>query len=106
MRKHKMKDRIIKRNAKGKKISKRQETINRKNSKHRVRVEHIFGFCEQSLHGIFSRLLELARNAAYNTLTNLAYNMNVFGKPNADKLACLLRRENEGVKKPTATRRW
>ena len=76
MRKHKMKDRIIKLNAKGKKISKRQGTINRKNSKYRVRVEYIFGFEEQSLHGMFSHLVGFARNAAYNTLTNLVYNMN------------------------------
>ena len=75
MRKHNMKDRVIKRSVKGKKISKRQETINRKNSKTRVRVEHIFGFCEQSLHGMFSRLIGFARNAAFNTLTNLVYNM-------------------------------
>lgn len=72
MRKH----RVIKRNAKGKKISKRQETINRKNSKTRVRVEHIFGYCEQSMHGMFSRTVGFVRNAAFNTLTNLVYNMN------------------------------
>ena len=76
MRKHGMKDRVIKRNTKGEKISKRQETLNRKNSKTRVRVEHIFGFCEQSMHGMFCRAVGFARNAAFNTLTNLVYNMN------------------------------
>lgn len=76
MRKHNMKDRVIKRNTKGKEISKRQKTINRKNSKTRVRVEHIFGFCEQSMHGMFSRAVGFVRNAAFNTLTNLVYNMN------------------------------
>lgn len=76
MRKHNMKDRVIKRSTKGKKISKRQDTINRKNSKTRVRVEHIFGFCEQSMHGMFSWAVGFARNAAFNTLTNLVYNIN------------------------------
>lgn len=76
MRKHKMKDRIIKRNTRGKKISKWQQTINRKNSKTRVRVEHIFGYCEQSMHGMFSRAVGFVRNAAFNTLTNLVYNLN------------------------------
>ena len=38
MRKFGMKDKVIKRNTRGKKISKWQETINRKNSKLRVRV--------------------------------------------------------------------
>ena len=76
MRKHKMKDRIIKLNTRGKKISKRQQTINRKNSMTRVRVEHIFGYCEQNMHGIFSRAVGFVRNAAFNTLTNLVYNLN------------------------------
>lgn len=75
LRKHNMKDRIIKRNTKGKKISKRQDTINKKNSKTRVRVEHVFGFCEQSLNGMYSRAVGFKRNAAFNTLTNLVYNM-------------------------------
>lgn len=75
MRKFKLKDSVIKRNVKGKKISKRQDTINRKNSKTRVRVEHIFGFCEQSLSGMFSRAVGFARNAAFNTHTCMVYNM-------------------------------
>jgi IS5 family transposase len=76
MRKFQMKDKVIKRNTRGKKISKWQETINKKNSKLRVRVEHVFGFCEQSLHGMFSRAIGFARNAAFNTFTNLIYNLN------------------------------
>ena len=76
MRKFGMKDKVIKRNTRGKKISKWQETINKKNSKLRVRVEHVFGFCEQSLHGMFSRVVGFARNAARNTLTNRVYNLN------------------------------
>ena len=40
MRKYGMKDRVIKRNTKDKKISKKQETINRRNSKTSARVEH------------------------------------------------------------------
>ena len=75
MRKYQMKDRVIKRSVRGKKLSKKQETINRKNSKTRVRVEHVFGYCELNLHGMFSRVVGLARNAARNTLTNLVYNV-------------------------------
>ncbi|MCQ2316736.1 MAG: hypothetical protein MJZ85_08680 [Bacteroidales bacterium] len=40
MRKYQMKDRVIKRSVRGKKLSKKQETVNRKNFKTRVRVEH------------------------------------------------------------------
>ena len=75
MRKYQMKDRVIKRSVRGKKLSKKQETVNRKNSKTRVRVEHVFGYCELNLHGMFRRVVGLARNAARNTLTNLVYNV-------------------------------
>ena len=75
LRRNGMKDRIIKRNTKNKKISRRQETINKRNSKVRVRVEHVFGFCEQNLRGMYSRAVGFLRNAAFNTLTNLVYNM-------------------------------
>ena len=75
MRKFGMKDKVIKRNTRDKKISKWQETINRKNSKLRVRVEHVFGYTEECLHGMSSRVVGFARNAAYNTLTNLVYNL-------------------------------
>ena len=75
MRKFGMKDKVIKRNTRGKKISKWQETINKKNSKLRVRVEHVFGYMEECLHGMSSRVVGFARNAAYNTLTNLVYNL-------------------------------
>ena len=57
------------------KMSKWQETINRKNSKLCVRVEHVFGFMEENLHGMYSRVIGFARNAAFNTLTNLVYNL-------------------------------
>ena len=50
MRKFGMKDKVIKRNTRGKKISKWQETINRKNSKLRVRVEHVFGYIDNQKH--------------------------------------------------------
>jgi hypothetical protein len=59
-----MKDKVIKRNTRGKKISKRQETINRKNLKLRVRVEHVFRFMEDILHGMSSRVIGFVRNTA------------------------------------------
>ena len=59
----------------GEVVKRDEETINRKNSKLRVRVEHVFGFMEECLHGMYSRVVGFARNAAYNTLTNLVYNL-------------------------------
>ncbi len=70
-----MKGKVFKRNTRGKKISKRQETIYRKNSKLRVRVEHVFGFKEECLHGMTNSVVGFTRNAAFNTMTNEVYNL-------------------------------
>ena len=75
MRRFGMKDRVIKRKVRGKELSKRQETLNRKNAIPRARIEHVFGYCEQSMRGMFSRAVGFARNAARNVLTSLVYNM-------------------------------
>ncbi len=50
-------------------------TIDRKNSKLRVRVEHVFGYNEEFFHGMSILVVGFARNAVYNTLTNLVYNL-------------------------------
>ncbi len=52
-----------------------REKNNRRNSKTRARVEHVFGYCEQSLRGMYSRVVGFARNATLNTLTDLVYNV-------------------------------
>ena len=75
LRKHKMKDKVIKRAKRGQKLSKYQETLNKKNSSVRVRVEHVFGFCEQSMHRMYSRAVGIIRNSAIIGLMNLVYNM-------------------------------
>ena len=53
----------------------KKRKANKKNSRTRVRVENVFGYCELNLHGMFSRFIGFARNAARNTLTNLVYNV-------------------------------
>lgn len=42
------------------------------------KCRHVFGFCEQGMNGMFSRVVGLIRSMALNTLTNLVYNMNRF----------------------------
>jgi hypothetical protein len=69
-----LKDKIIKRAIKGKKLSKHQTTVNKKNSK--VRVEHVFGYCEQSERVMFNRVIGFVQNAAQITMMNLVYNLN------------------------------
>ena len=75
LRKYGLKDRIIKRNVRGKKISKGQDTINRKNAKVRTRVEHVFGIMEGCLHGMRSRAVGFLRNEAYIIFSGLVYNL-------------------------------
>lgn len=75
LRRYGMKDRVIKRNVKGKKISKWQETINRKNAKIRARVEHVFGIMEECLHGMCSRAVGFLRNETFIIFSSLVYNL-------------------------------
>ena len=41
----------------------------------RCRVEHVFGFCKQSMHGMFICVIGIVRNTAHIHLMNLVYNM-------------------------------
>lgn len=52
-----------------------QKENNRKKSKIRVRIEHIFGFMTMSLHELTVRSIEIARATFNAGLTNLVYNL-------------------------------
>jgi IS5 family transposase len=56
-------------------LSKRSEQANKKKSKTRVRVEHVFGSMENEQGGMFVRVIGLVRATAKVGLMNLAYNM-------------------------------
>lgn len=56
-------------------LTKRQQQRNRKKSKTRVRVEHIFGFMENSMHGMYIHCRNQVRAAATIGLMNLTYNL-------------------------------
>jgi len=59
-------------------LSERQRQANRKRSKVRVRVEHIFGSMENEQGGMFIRTIGLARAKTRICLMNLVYNMRRF----------------------------
>ena len=44
-------------------------------AKMRARVEHVFGYMEESMHGMHSRAVGFLRNAAQIIITCLVYNM-------------------------------
>ena len=56
-------------------LTKKQKKRNRKKSKRRCRVEHVFGFIEGAMHGSFVRTIGIARAKASFALTCLVYNI-------------------------------
>ena len=56
-------------------LTKKQRKRNRKKSKKRCLVEHVFGFIEGAMHGSFVRTIGIVRAAASFALTCLVYNI-------------------------------
>ena len=56
-------------------LTKRQQQRNRKKSKVRARVEHIFGFMENSMNGVYLHCRSLVRAKAAIGLMNITYNL-------------------------------
>ena len=57
-------------------LTEKQKEKNRKKSKVRARVEHIFGFIHNSMNGSTIRSIGIERAEAIIGLINLTYNMN------------------------------
>ncbi|WP_253695175.1 transposase [Treponema sp. OMZ 791] len=66
---------ICERGARGKPLTKKQKISNRKKSKIRARVEHVFGFMTNSMKGIYVRTIGLARATFSIIMMNLTYNL-------------------------------
>jgi transposase, IS5 family len=56
-------------------LTAQQQASNKIKSKIRARVEHVFGFMEQSMRGLFIRSIGLVRATAIIGLINLTYNI-------------------------------
>jgi transposase, IS5 family len=56
-------------------LTEEQKENNKAKSKIRARVEHVFGFIENSMQGSFIRTLGIKRATAVIGLMNLTYNM-------------------------------
>jgi IS5 family transposase len=57
------------------KLTEKQRAANREKSRTRSRVEHIFGFMENTMNRLYIRTVGLARATAVIGLINLTYNM-------------------------------
>ena len=56
-------------------LRKSKKISNRKKSKIRARVEHVFGFMTNSMKGIYVRTIGLARATFSIIMMNLTYNL-------------------------------
>jgi IS5 family transposase len=73
--KHKVTNKIHEKGYKNKPLSEEQKTANTEKSRTRVRVEHVFGFMENSMGSMFFRKIGIKRAETTVGLMNLTYNM-------------------------------
>lgn len=66
---------ICAKGSRGKKLSKSAKRANRRKSKTRARVEHVFGFMTMSMNAMRKRFVGKIRNEASILFSNLVYNM-------------------------------
>jgi IS5 family transposase len=71
----KIKERINEKGYRGHPLTQKQKNSNRKKSRTRARVEHVFGFIENSLGGSHIRTIGKVRAKAQITILNLVYNL-------------------------------
>ncbi len=75
IKKVKMNNCVIEKGYKNKPLTDEQKSSNKSKSKIRVRVEHVFGFVENSMHGSYIRCIGMIRAEATIGLMNLTYNI-------------------------------
>jgi transposase, IS5 family len=56
-------------------LTEEQKSNNKEKSKTRVRVEHVFGFMEQSMKGLIVKSVGIRRATGIIGLINLTYNL-------------------------------
>lgn len=75
IRKKMMKNQVHEKGYRGKPLTEKQKKENTEKSKVRARVEHIFGFVENSMNGSIVRTIGIVRAEAKIGLMNLVYNI-------------------------------
>jgi len=73
--KYKMNNKIHEKGTRNHPLTAQQKASNKEKSKTRVRVEHVFGFMENSMGSMFYRKIGLKRAETVIGLMNLTYNM-------------------------------
>lgn len=75
IRKYKLKNRVHEKGYSGTPLTDKQKAKNKIKSKTRVRVEHVFGFMEQSMNGLVVKSVGIIRATGIIGLINLTYNL-------------------------------
>jgi len=73
--KYKMKNKVHEKGYRNTPLTDEQKATNKEKSKTRARVEHVFGFMEQNMNGLFIRSVGIARANGIIGLINLTYNL-------------------------------
>jgi len=73
--KYEMKNKVHEKGYRNKPLSEEQKASNTKKSKIRARVEHVFGFMEQSMNGLVLKSVGILRATGIIGLINLTYNL-------------------------------
>ena len=75
LKERKIRNRIHEKGYRGSPLTKEQQERNRKKSRVRARVEHVFGCMTNSMHQSFTRYIGIARVETMIGLNNIVYNM-------------------------------
>ena len=70
-----MKNEVHEKGYRNKSLTEQQKASNHEKSKTRARVEHVYGFMEQSMNGLFLRSVGMVRATGIIGLINLTYNL-------------------------------
>jgi IS5 family transposase len=75
IRKYQIKNKVHEKGYRGKPLTEKQKERNKIKSKTRARVEHVFGFMEQSMNGLVVKSVGIVRAIGIIGLINLTYNL-------------------------------
>lgn len=75
IKKYNVKNKVHEKGYKNKPLTEEQKSSNKEKSKIRARVEHVFGFMEQSMNKLYVRSIGKKRASGYVSLINLTYNL-------------------------------
>ena len=72
---YKMENHVHEKGYRNKPLTEEQKINNKHKSKTRARVEHVFGFMEQSMNGLYIKSIGIVRATGIIGLINLTYNL-------------------------------